>query len=95
MFPFLDFAPSGGPMIGTIVVVALLATICVIVGLALRKSLTGRKIDISIMGKFVTVKVEDSNAERSALLPGTAEAPVELHGGSRTSRRDQPFNPAP
>ncbi|WP_329793920.1 hypothetical protein V1227_19120 [Lentzea sp. DG1S-22] len=93
--PFVDFALSAGPMIGTIVIVALLATACLIAGLALRKSLKGRNVDISIMGRFIKVKVEDSTTQPSALPPGTMGAPADVNGGSQPGQQNRPINPAP
>lgn len=94
--PFIDFALSAGPVLGAVVIVALLIVPCVIVALVLKKPHAGRKVDISIMGKFVNVKVEDSSIEPTAsLTTGSPEASALPSGSVHRSRSNPPDAPAP
>lgn len=72
----LDLAATFGPLLAVVVILMVLAVPCVVVYLTLRRLQKPRKIDISLMGKFLTVKVEDSNAEPPALPPGASSGSV-------------------
>jgi len=57
--PFLDYAMSAGPVLGSAVILALLAVPCVIVWLVLKKPQAGRRVSVTVLGKLVKVDIED------------------------------------
>ncbi|XVS66045.1 hypothetical protein ACQPYE_08330 [Actinosynnema sp. CA-299493] len=78
--PFLDFAATAGPVLGSVVIIGLLLVPCVIVWLVLKKPHTGKRVSVSVLGKLVKVDIEDVQNERAEQPPalGAEEQPKAL-----------------
>ncbi|WP_394617169.1 hypothetical protein JNUCC0626_47465 [Lentzea sp. JNUCC 0626] len=89
----LDLAATVGPAFAAAVILLVLTVPCVVVDLVLKKPHTGKKVSVRVLGKLVTVDVEDTPAAPVALppaapdglsQPGSGNPPVINRGGVPT-----------